>query len=138
MSITNTLIELTKGKVSGNIDQLLDFVVDGKYTPFQELTKDCDNFHFYGKELLIYKDNKIFYSANVIEYCSQHFITTMYNNEGLVYNSSFDYETEENHCLYDLYDLKKHNPKTWMYKLVELYDQYGVDTMNTARWLFGY
>lgn len=138
-NIVNALLELTKGKVRGDIETLKDFVVDGKFTPFQELINDCDNFYFNGQELVIYKGNKIKYSANITEYCEQYFVTTMYDyNSKLVYENEFDYDSELNLCLLDLYDLKKKYPSNWIYNLDNIYNKYGIDTVNTARDLFGY
>ena len=138
MGLIENIISLSEGHASGNIETLLDFVVDGKYTPFQELVKDCKTFSFNGQELLIYGGKNGTMSANVTKYCDQNFITTMYDKSGLIYDSKFSYDTDINNCLYDLYDLKKHNPTSWIYNLVEIYDTYGTDTTNTARWLYGY
>lgn len=138
MNIVSMIEELEKAEYRGSIKQLLDFVVDGKYTPFQEVVSSCDTFFYNGQELLLYKENQIVYSANITTYCEQRFITTMYGQNGIVYDSHFEYDSEINRCLYDLFDLKQHCPETWMYNLVEIYDQYGVDTVNTARWLYCY
>lgn len=138
MGLENMLLELTKGEVTGNIETLLDFVVDGRYTPFQELVKGCTSFHHKGAELLIYGGKNGTMSACITEYCDNKFITVMYDNTGLIYDSHFSYESEMNRCLYDLYDLKKHNPTSWVYNLTEIYDEYGLDTVNAASRLYDY
>lgn len=138
-NIVNMLLELTKGELSGSVTELKDFVVDGKFTTFQELIKDCVRFYYNGQELVIYKDKKIEYSANITEYCEQYFVTTMYNYNGeLVYENEFDYDSELNLCLLDLYDLKKKYLSNWIYNLDNIYNKYGIDTVNMARDLFGY
>lgn len=132
----NTLLELTKGEYSGNIEELKNFVVDGKDTVFQELISDCTSFHYNGTELLIYKNNHIVYSGNITEYCEHRFVTSMYGKSGLVYSVPLNYDSGIIKCLEKLYNID--NPKEFGKALTELYTKYGTDTVTTARWLFDY
>lgn len=134
----NTLIELTKGESRGNIEDLKKFVVDGKYTPFQELLEGCTEFYYNGTELLIYADGQIKYSAEVLQYCGKFFVKTMYDKSGLVYDGKIDYNSDLFSCLYDLTSLKMDMPEKWIYNLDGIYDKYGLDLVTSARTLFDF
>ena len=134
----NTLIELTKGESRGNIEDLKKFVVDGKYTPFQELLEGCTEFYYNGTELLIYADRQIKYSAEVLQYCEKFFIKTMYDKNGLVYDGKIDYNSDLFSCLYDLTSLKMDMPEKWIYSLDGIYDKYGLDLVTSARTIFDF
>ena len=138
MGLIENLVSLTEGEASGNIEMLLKFVVDGKYTPFQELVKDCDSFYYNGQELLVYGGNNGAMSANITEYCDKKFITTMYDKSGLIYDSNFSYDNDRIKCLFDLWELKKSNPERWLYRLDIVYDKHGLDVTNAARYDYDY
>ena len=45
----------------------------------------------------------------------------------------FDYESDTSRCLYDLFELRKAEPKRWLYRLDSIYNKYGIDTVNKVR-----
>ena len=138
MGLLENLYSLENGHTSGNIETLLQFVVDGKYTPFRELVKDCTSFYFNGQKLLIYGGKNGTMSGCIKEYCEKKFVTVMYDKTELIYDSNFSYDTPLMNCLEDMYNLKKSIPDRWIYRLDPIYRKHGLDIVNAARYCFDY
>ena len=130
----NMLYGLMNGKIYGKMKDFSKYFVNGKYTDFQELTKDCEEFYYNGQTIILYgKNREIKFDANTIGFCDCIFITTMYGKEGLVYDSKFSYDSDFSNCLYDIWKIKQDFPDRWIYKLESVYTEYGVDVVNHVR-----
>lgn len=135
----NTLLALTAGETSGNyntfihsnyycaIGILQDLWINDHALQEKEITFS-DN----GQELLLYT-NLGTYSCNYTEYCNIKFVTSVYNNNGLVLEYPFNYDDDTSNCLFDLCELRKAEPERWIYRLESIYNKYGIDTVNKVR-----
>ena len=135
----NMLLALTEGETSGNYNAFINSNYWAGLGVLQDLWIDNHDFKeseitFYdnGQELLIYS-NLGTYSCNYTEYCNIKFVTSVYSKDGLVLEYPFDYESDTSRCLYDLFELRKTEPERWLYRLDDIYNKYGIDTVNKVR-----
>lgn len=139
MGIISTLYDLSKGVQCGLISELEDVVVDAKYTIFQQLIDGCTNYRLTDTELVLYKGNKAIYSGQYVQFCDCIFITVMYDESGVVYDSNLDYCNDTSlNVLQSLWAIKNKYPERWMFHLDTIYNRFGVDHTNAARELYGY
>lgn len=130
------LLELTKNESYGNMNQFSQ-----RYYAGTGVLQDLEiwgvpGFTYYddGNEVLIHNAHgKVIYSCNYVEYCGIKHITTIYGIGGLVKAYAFDYESEQNRCLYDIWELKNRFPERWIFKLEPIYREYGCDIVNAVR-----
>lgn len=128
--MVNISITLTNGEYAGGIEKLKEFVVDGRYTKFQELINNCDSFYYDGNELLIYKEGTIIYSG-VIHKCSEeYFVTELYGEFDLVYENKMEYNPKVLECLAELHKMRNRFQKNWNKQIDHIYRKYGVDFVD--------
>lgn len=135
----NMLLTLTKGQTSGNYEAFTQSNYWCTYGLLQDLwihnhklAEKEITFYDNRQELLLYT-NLGTYACNYTTYCDIKFITSIYDKNGLVLEYDFDYDSQTSLCLYDLCELRKKFPTTWIYKLESIYTKYGLDTVNLVR-----
>ena len=135
----NTLLALTEGETSGNYNAFIHSnyycamgILQDLWINNHALQEEETTFFDNGQELLLYTNLRT-YSCNYTEYCNIKFVTSVYCKDGLVLEYPFDYESDTNKCLYDLFELRKAEPERWLYKLDNIYSKYGIDTVNKVR-----
>lgn len=139
MSIINNLVSLTEGETAGNYESFINAnyycstgIIHDLWIYNHDIKEKKIIFYDDNQELLIHTNIDTF-SCAYKTYCNIKFITHIFDKKGLVKEYSFNYDSDICNCLYDISELKKKFPDRWVYRLDDIYNKYGVDTVNAVR-----